>query len=126
MVATTTGTFLSFGGLAEVGSILGIGAPRIAAQQAYLQMPATADGSTVYRSYSAFEGSGGQWISVPDNFGSGGLFFPDQSAGNTGFVISRDGILIVDDYVLGTPIDTTATWSNRTLLDLGLLENVSE
>jgi hypothetical protein len=126
VVATTTGSFLSFDGLAQVGTIIGIGSPRIAAQQAYLQMPATADGSTVYRSYDAYEGSGGQWISAPDNFGSGGLFYADQSAGNTGFVISRDGILIVDDYVLGTPIDTTATWFNSTLSGLGLLENVSK
>ena len=122
VVATTTGSITSFEGLGAQGSGSGLFGTSIAPQQAYLQMSATANASTVYKTYASSEFGVSLWISAPNNFGGGGQSFASQSAGNTGLGFSNYQFYIVDSYVLGTSIDTSATWSGATFGTLGLAE----
>ena len=119
VVATTTGSFDSFAGLAAPASTMYGGGSEVYPVGPLVKMAAS---SSAWNSLF-YSGAGGLWTSNPTTIGTGTSFVSANAvSGSTSFAATGSGIYVASTYVLGTSITNTATWSNRTFANLGLAE----
>lgn len=119
VVATATGSFDSFAGLAAPSTTMYGGNSQVQPAGPFVKMAAS---SSVWNA-TLYSGEGGRWTSSPLPFGTDSSFISaNTTSGTTSFAANSSGIYIASSYVLGTSISNTATWNNKTFASLGLKE----
>ena len=119
VVATVTGSFGSFAGLAAPTTTFYGGGSEVQPSGPFVKMAAS---SSAWNS-RFYSGASGRWTSSPLPFGTDSSFISaNTTSGTTSFAANSSGIYIASSYVLGTSISNTATWSGKTFASLGLAE----
>lgn len=119
VVATATGSFGSFAGLATPITTMYGGSSQVQPSGPFVKMAAS---SSAWNS-SFYSGADGRWTSSPLPFGTNNSFISaNTTSGTTSFAANSTGIYIASSYVLGTSISNAATWNNTTFASLGLTE----